>query len=335
MDEAIERRLLSDRGLSLAAGGDLASRAHALLEQQEETWPMFRQSYAALDRVQTRTIDMGDFPVRVQWNPARIVSSSANVDPAAIRARKCFLCVANLPDEQRGLLYGSSYIVLGNPFPIFREHLTIPHSTHTPQRIDEPFGTMLDLARAMQRRYLVTYNGPRSGASAPDHLHFQAGEKGFMPLEGDLERLETGGAGLSIAGGVKLTAVEAQVRRFFVLRGAEREPLVRAFLKLLAALGSVLGEKEEPMVNVLASFENGVWTVIVFPRARHRPSAYFAEGDEKILLSPAAIDCGGVLTTPLEKDFEKLTAEKIREIFGEIFIPHEAFASACALVPGR
>ena len=301
---------------------------------------MFRRSYAALDAVKTREIDMGGFTLRVQWNPARITSSSAKVDEASIRARKCFLCAANLPEEQRGLLYGSNHIVLGNPFPIFREHLTIPHLTHTPQRIDESFGTLLDLARAMQRRYLVTYNGPRSGASAPDHLHFQAGEKGFLPIEEDLERLIAGGReiarngdapGAADATEVRAYAVEAQLRRFFVLRSTFRDPLVDVFLLLLAALAGATGEKEEPMLNILAWFAGAIWTVVVFPRARHRPSVYFAEGDEKILISPAAIDCGGVLTTPLEKDFERLTASKLREIFREIFVTSELFTSATAL----
>jgi len=332
MDAAIERRLLSDRELPGFAGSDLASRAHALLEQQKETWPLFGQSYAALDQVKTRTVDMGDFSMRVQWNAARIVSSSAKVDDASIRARKCFLCVANLPVEQRGLMYGSSHIVLGNPYPIFREHLTIPHLMHTPQRIDESFGTMLELARAMQRRYLVTYNGPRSGASAPDHLHFQAGEKGFLPMEEDFERLVAEGRELSGGGAVRAYAVDAQLRRFFVLRSGMREPLIEAFLGLERALAGALGEKEEPMMNVIASFTGALWTVTVFPRARHRPSVYFAEGDAKILISPAAIDCGGVLTTPLEKDYERLTAAKIREIFQEIFITKEAFAAARALM---
>ena len=332
MDTSIERRLLSDRELSLAAGGDLALRAQALLEQQKDTWPMFRQSYAALDQVKTRTIDMGGFPVRVQWNPARIVSSSANVDAASIRRRKCFLCAANLPEEQRGLLFGSSHIVLGNPFPIFREHLTIPHCTHTPQRIDESFGTLLDLAHAMQRRYLVTYNGPRSGASAPDHLHFQAGEKGFLPIEEDLDRLAAEGDELSRGGRVRTFAVDAQLRRFFVLRSGLRDALVDAFLGLLAGLASALNEKEEPMINVLADYAGDCWTVTVFPRARHRPSVYFAEGEEKILISPAAVDCGGVLTTPLEKDFDRLNGTKIREIFREIFITREAFLSASELI---
>jgi len=336
MDTALERRLLSDRELPGAAGGDLASRARALLEQQKETWPAFRQAYAALDQVKTRAVDMGGFTVRVQWNPARMTSSSAKVDDASIRARKCFLCVANLPGEQRGLLYGGSYIVLGNPFPIFREHLTIPHLSHTPQNIGGSFGTMLDLARAMQKRYLVTYNGPRSGASAPDHLHFQAGEKGFLPLEEEIGRLLAEGRDLTGSGaagaGVRAVAIDAQLRRYFVLRSGLRDPLIDAFQRLMAALAGALGEKEEPMVNVVASFADALWTVMIFPRARHRPSVYFAEGEEKLLISPAAIDCGGVLTTPLERDFERLTAPKIREIFREIFLPNEAFASSCARI---
>ena len=330
MEPSIERLLLSDREIHLRGGSDLAARAHILLRQQKETWPLLRTGYAGLAEVRTRAIDMDDFTIRVQWNPARIVSSAARVDDESIRRRKCFLCAANLPPEQRGILFASSYIVLCNPFPIFGEHFTIPHTTHTLQRIGPSFGTMLDLAHAMQKRYTVTYNGPRSGASAPDHLHFQAGEKGFLPIEKEIAGHLPKGEVLADTKMMHVVALDAGLRRYFVLRSGERESLIGALRVVESALAGALGEKEEPMMNILVSFDRDAWTVLVFPRAKHRPSVYFAQGEERILISPAAVDCGGVLTTPLEKDFHRMTAEVIRGIFGEIFLSREVFRTACA-----
>ena len=335
MDPLIQRLILSDRELHITDSADLASRAHVLLRQQKESWPLLRTGYTGLADVRTRTLDMDGFTLRIQWNPGRIVSSSANVDPDAISRRKCFLCPANLPQEQRGVLFGGNFIVLCNPFPIFHEHLTIPHTTHTPQRIAPSFGTMLDLAHAMARRYMVTYNGPKSGASAPDHLHFQAGERGFLPLEKELDGLLAHGEALADTKTIQVVASDDGLRRLFVLRSGEKEALIGSLSVLESALAGATGEKEEPMMNILASFERGGWTVLVFPRARHRPSMYFAQGEERLLISPAAVDCGGVLTLPLEKDFQRLSAGHVREIFGEIFLPGETFQKACASLAGR
>ena len=329
MEPSIERLLLSDREIQLRGGSDLAARAHILLRQQKETWPLLRTGYDGLAEVRTRTLDMEGFTIRVQWNPARIISSSANVDDESVRRRKCFLCAANLPEEQRGILFASSYVVLCNPFPIFGEHFTIPHTTHTVQRIGPSFGTMLDLAHAMQKRYTVSYNGPRSGASAPDHLHFQAGEKGFLPIEKELPGLLSNGDILADTKTIQVVAVDAGLRHSIVLRSGERESLIGALRVVESALASATGEKEEPMMNILASFDRGEWTVLIFPRAKHRPSMYFAKGEERILISPAAVDCGGVLTTPLEKDFHRMTADVVREIFGEVFLSSETFQAAC------
>ncbi len=336
MEPSIQRVLISDRELDLRGGSDLASRAHFLLRQQKETWPLLRAGYEGLSGVRTRTIDLDDgFGVRLQWNPARIVSSSANVDPEAIRRRKCFLCPDNLPPEQRGILFGGSYLVLCNPFPIFQEHFTIPHTSHTPQRIGTSIGTMLDLAQAMHKRYTLIYNGPRSGASAPDHLHFQAGEKGFLPLEADIDRLIGEGEILVDEKMLHAVAVDAQLRRYIALRSHDRESLIVAFRAVESSFAGAAEAVEEPMMNVLAWFDQGAWTVLAFPRAKHRPSMYFAQGEAKILISPAAVDCGGVLITPLEKDFQCLTADHIREMFDEIFLPPPAFKEVRARLAGN
>ena len=72
------------------------------------------------------------------------------------------------------------------------------------------------------------------------------------------------------------------------------------------------------MINLLAWYEDGQWVVCIIPRTLHRPACYFAEGEENLLISPASVDLGGVFITPLEKDFEKITSQDIRNILQEV-----------------
>ncbi len=310
---------------SYGAGESLASISAALLSQQRETWPLLRSGYAGLASVQTRTFGFDGCVINVQFNPGRITSSAAKVDEKSIRERRCFLCLEHLPAEQRGVAFGDSYVILCNPFPIFPEHFTIPHREHIPQRIDGSFDVLLDLAKAMAGRYTLFYNGPRCGASAPDHLHFQAGLKGFMPVDTEYpEIIRRHGRVLKESDGCRVMAVDGCLRRFIALESSSWPILEREFAGLLSRLSNILPEKEEPMLNILASYEQG-WRVLVFPRAKHRPSFFFAEGDEKILISPAAVDLGGVCITPLERDFQRLTREQIAGMFQEIALGKREF----------
>ncbi|MDR0866076.1 MAG: DUF4922 domain-containing protein, partial [Candidatus Symbiothrix sp.] len=156
-----------------------------LLCDQLEEWSLVKSNYEALKNVKSKEFQFDGFIIKVQFNPARIVSSAAKIDAKSIQERKCFLCPANLPKEQTGIPFGNDYQLLVNPFPIFPEHFTIPTYKHTDQLIIHRYGDMLDLAKSMDK-YTVFYNGPKCGASAPDHAHFQAGIKGFLPLENEI-----------------------------------------------------------------------------------------------------------------------------------------------------
>jgi hypothetical protein len=300
-----------------------------LLRTQKESWPRLRQGYDGLDRVTSRRMEFDGVTIRLEYNPARIVSTSAPVDERSVRERKCFLCTANLPPAQRGILYGEDHIILCNPFPIFREHFTIPHRQHTPQRINGMFGRFLALARDLHPRYTVLYNGPRSGASAPDHQHFQAGERGFLEIEPEYVRLIGGGRTLAGDAGSRVIAVDDGLRRWFAIEGGHAGRVSAAFDRIALSLSAGAQTPDEPMMNILAWYAEGKWSVLVFPRARHRPSFYFAEGDARIMISPAGTDCGGVCVTPVEKDFDRLTPETVRQMYGEIMIAPDLFASAC------
>ncbi len=298
-----------------------AAASERLLVDQRHEWPMCSKGYSTLTGVITRTFEYDGFHLSVQFNPGRMTSTSAKVDKDSIASRKCFLCIENLPPEQRSLSFSDDFHILVNPFPIFPEHFTLPSKKHVPQEIASSFPVMLDFARELSDRYTVFYNGPRCGASAPDHLHFQAGTRNFMTIERDLQNLiSTYGVVLLSAETMKLTAVDDGMRKMMVLQSGDKEATNSTFQKLLSVLQN---DTEEPMLNILAWYELDVWNVVVFLRKKHRPECYFAEGDERIMLSPASVDIGGVGVIPVEDDFKRITADTLADILQEVFVSKE------------
>ncbi|MDR1585389.1 MAG: DUF4922 domain-containing protein [Prevotellaceae bacterium] len=285
-----------------------------LIESQLKEWDLARQNYANLSKVKTKTFSFGDFEIRVQFNPARIVSSAAKIDAKSIRERRCFLCPQNLPPEQRGIAFGRDYQILVNPFPIFPQHLTVPSLRHTGQLIFDRYGDMLDLAEALED-FVVFYNGPKCGASAPDHLHFQAGNKTFLPLEKDLQHIER--KIIASKGTLLCYQLENYLRRVIVIESTEKQRVVEQFNTLYASLETRDGETE-PMLNIVSWYGGGRWTSCIFPRKVHRPKCFFAEGGENLLISPASVDLGGVFILPQEKDFEKITKNDIKAVLEEV-----------------
>ena len=293
---------------------------NAFFESQLAEWEFARRNFEALRRIETKTFDLDGFLIRVQFNPARIVSSAAKVDAASVVARKCFLCSENQPPEQRGLPWGDGYRVLVNPYPIFARHFTIPAAEHVPQSIADRYGDMLALARCFDWE-VVFYNGPRCGASAPDHAHFQAVGKGAMPLEAEVGRFAT--EKVLEASGAAAYAIRDYLRGGFVIRSADASAAAACFGKLYEAL-EVLPADAEPMMNVLTWYDSDGWTSCVFPRTKHRPACFYGEGATDLLVSPASVDLAGVMIVPRKDDFVKITAENIRAIFNEVCIDDSA-----------
>ena len=294
----------------------------SLFDEQLSSWEQAAGNYAALANVKVRSVDVGGFPFKIQFNPARIVSSAAKVDAKSIQERRCFLCAANRPAVQKGLNYscnGEDYEILINPFPIFPKHLTIPVIKHTDQLISGRFGAMLDLAEKLAG-YTLFYNGPKCGASAPDHFHFQAGNRGFLPIE---ERFHSLGKRVLFKGDdVALYGVNSFYNGMIAMVSSSVSQAESLFDKIYNSLPLHEGESE-PMVNILCWYERGEWITVIFAREKHRPACYFSEGEDNILLSPASVDLGGVLITPLEKDFEKIGEREIACIMGEISVSEE------------
>jgi ATP adenylyltransferase/5',5'''-P-1,P-4-tetraphosphate phosphorylase II len=271
----------------------LNNEVDRLFKKQLTVWPAATTNYKALELVKEKTLDVNGCLYKVQFNPARIISSAAKNDPDFIRQRKCFLCSENRPPEQRGIPFNGRYTILVNPYPIFPRHLTIPSVEHTPQAIASRFGDMLGLAQQLDD-YILFYNGPKCGASAPDHFHFQAGNKGFLPIENDPDRYHA----------IRFTS-------------ANKQDILTRFEQIYNTL-PLPHHEIEPMFNLLIWYENGQWTTCLFPRTKHRPACYMAPGDTNLLITPGSVEMGGVFITPLEKDFERITAKDIFDILHEV-----------------
>jgi hypothetical protein len=303
----------------------LADQAHQLFQEQVQQWPLLRDGHRALATAQFREFRFDGFVIKLQFNPGRLTSSAAPVDEASIRARPCFLCRANRPQQQRELLVADDLVMLCNPFPIFPEHFTIPTLTHAPQRLLPRLDAMLDLAQRMSPLYTIFYNGPRCGASAPDHLHFQAGTRGFMPIDREYDSLPK--RHLTDINGARIFAIERYLRPCIAIESGVASSMRAAVQRITDAWRRVAGDgHDEPMMNVLVTYDSGTgWRTIIFPRTKHRPSFYEMTGEARILLSPAAVDLGGVCITPVQRDFERLTRDQLEMILREVTLGPERF----------
>ena len=302
---------------------NLNEQTLALVCQQQSVWAVVKQNYNALKLVQTKSFDFGHFKIIVQFNPERIRSSAANTNKLAIAARPCFLCLKNLPKEQKGIIFRNNYIILTNPFPIFTKHLTISRLEHTPQLIQAYIGDMLELSKELFD-FTVFYNGPRCGASAPDHFHLQAGIKGLMPIEYELTNLERKHSEIIFQNNkTKIIAVENYLRPFISVISESMDEGIDQTKRIINFLNNELND--EPMLNILCNFEEGRWRIIIFPRSKQRPSHFFRTDNKQLTVSPASAELGGVLVLPDEDDFSKIKSKDIEEIFNEVTMSLDHF----------
>jgi hypothetical protein len=288
----------------------------SLFTRQLQEWELARINYSLLEKVRTRKLDFGTFKVSVQFNPERMRSSAAKVDARSIGERPCFLCGKNRPKEQRGLSFENKLTFLVNPFPIFNRHLTIPSDDHIDQRIGNNFSAMLSLSRSIPS-FTVFYNGPGCGASAPDHFHFQAGNKGLLPLEKDFMDGKHSKM-LFSRQGLEVWKWKNYLRGIITLKGNNRDKLNRVFDRLYEKVSEVQPDWPEPMLNILAGYEQGEWLIHIIPRKLHRPAQFFMPGSDQLIVSPAAVDLGGVVITPREEDFNRITGNDIEDIFRQV-----------------
>ena len=296
-----------------------------LIDRQLASWPEAARRYSDLREVKTKEITIGGMPVRVQYNPARAVSTLARTDAASIATRPCFLCRENRPQQQESMPFegcdGRRYEILVNPFPIFPEHFTVPAVDHVPQRIAGRFPDMLRLADTFPDM-TVFYNGPESGASAPDHFHFQMGCRGFLPVERHFGLL--GPRTVMRPGAAVIALTSAYIPGLPVITAPDAKSAEAAFLRVLRSL-PVSPRTGEPKLNILCWKEQDtcpesrqpVFRILVIPRKAHRPSCYYAPEGEAVRISPASVDLGGVFIVPVEEDFRRTDAEVLQSIIRE------------------
>ncbi|MBR5725460.1 MAG: DUF4922 domain-containing protein [Muribaculaceae bacterium] len=299
---------------------DYSSVVNKLITRQLRDWDVAGANYAALDQVAVRTLQMGDSTIKLQFNPERRRSSAAKIDKRSLSRRKCFLCTENQPAKQKAVLWGDHYKIQVNPYPIFKRHLTIADLRHLPQRLTGRVGDMMLLAKDLPD-FVIFYNGPQCGASAPDHMHFQAGAKGEMPLCDEMEHATTHLLADTDEGFIGY--VDMLGRSLFTIETSTQRAAERYALRLLDLLPLPEGA-EEPMVNVLCwwSKTDRLWHLVFFPRRKHRPACY-GEGEGQLLLSPASVDLGGLWAIPERKDFDALTPDMIQALYDELCLSRQ------------
>ena len=288
--------------------------------RQLEKWEAARQRYHDLRSAKTRELVVGTYSIQVQWNPARMVSTGAKMDQKTIAERPCFLCEKNRPKEQIKKEVDGQYELLVNPFPILQQHFTIPSLKHQPQRILESYGEIHKLLEEYPEM-MVFYNGPQCGASAPDHAHFQAGTSGLLPLQKSWQRLSRNLTPLiSLNDDEDISLIDEYPCTALLIRSRSQYGDEQLFRRLYEALPAT---EPEPMMNIVSWRSNDDFLSVVFPRTKHRPDCYYKEGNEQFIISPGALDMAGLIITPRQEDYERLTPEIALGILDEITLKGE------------
>ena len=269
---------------------------HRFLQEQLAAVPIANANYEKLKQIKTKEFDFGDYKIYVHFNPARAVSSLAKLDAKSIAERPCFLCTKNRIEGQSAIDFKEKYDICINPFPICDEHFTVVSKIHEPQSIEGKLRDFLDLAKQYSD-FIALFNGAKSGASAPDHMHFQLVNKDYFPYP-----IET-----------QMPGVVEKI----VLCSNHADELEAKVKAQLAALQRQ-GELPASHTNLFCEYKNNQWVFTIFPRIQHRPRQFFSEGDDRLMMSPGAIDMTGHLIAAREEDFEKITKEVIVDIFEQI-----------------
>lgn len=301
------------------------------IKSQLEKWELCRNNHMALDKTETKTFNIDGNKIKAQFNPARAVSTLAKIDKSSIAARPCFLCNKNKPEEQDSIIIdtGIKFNIRINPYPILPGHLTISSEEHIPQTLADKTDMQLTVRIHQSvedyfgKGYAIFYNGAQCGASAPDHFHFQAVKANDIPFieqwdnifKSAIEDSSAKMYGGDICKSYSINGYICPIKVFTSLSGNIDPDLLNQYLDSLPKHEN----ETEPRYNMFAwRRDNGMFTIAYFPRKEHRPSCYFAEGARQILVSPGALDMGGLIVTPRKEDFDKIDEKEIRKIYNEV-----------------
>jgi hypothetical protein len=300
----------------------LRQRIDDLFAQQRSTWPALRDGEAALAHLERKTLTSDGESIIVQVNPARRRSTQANTDAKAVAARACFLCPENMPPEERGVAF-EDLVLLPNPFPILPLHCTIADRIHRPQQIRGRVATFLHLAQKIGPDMAALYNGPRCGASAPDHFHLQAARASDIPILGQLPMIMSG----------RLVVPHSTFgRNMLIISGTSAADVAVNIERSIDALRQIEATGDEPMFNLVAQFDAGRYAVALFPRVAHRPACYFATGPDQLLVSPAVLEMCGILVATEPDHFARIDARVARGIYEEVSISANRFSELVAAI---
>jgi len=297
--------------------------------RQIDTWDEARLHFKELQQVKTRDLLADGLAIKVQFNPARMVSTGAKIDKTSIKERPCFLCEKNRPAEQMSKKIDSRFELLLNPFPILPHHFTIPALKHQPQTIQGNYGEMHKILERFPD-LMVFYNGPRCGASAPDHMHFQAGSPGVVPLQAEWQRLSrTLTPVLMLNNDEGIWTIDEYIVPALLIKSRSQDTDERLFRKLYKVMPVAKGDSE-PMMNILSWRSGDDFLSVVLPRRKHRPDCYGNENDGQMMISPGALDMAGLIITPRQQDFERITAAQAESILKEVALDETTFADIVA-----
>jgi hypothetical protein len=321
-----ERVLIHD--VNGSEGADFRSRVEGLIARQKAQWPLLRDNLRKLGENKGKTVELHGFPIYVHCHPHRIESTTARVDDVSIRQRACKLCVEQLFDGQEGIACGDRFVILCNPYPVLDKHLTIVDRMHVEQAIAGRLAPLLRLSEALGESFVVFYNGPQCGASAPDHFHVQAVPRSGVPIFDHLAAIERNSTQavqkkwIAGCGGGEAFTLDGYHVRLIVFRGNEAAALAQHVQQSLDEFAGLTGTSREPLVNILITFDRPDWCVYLFPRARHRPACYL---DGTLTVSPASLDMGGCFVVPVEEHFDRIGVAQLAEVFAEVTLPAELF----------
>ena len=281
-------------------------------------------NYEALGGVEKKDMTIDGFPAQLFFNPARVRSVMADVSPEALQKRACFLCPDGIEEHQLTHNWdsptGHTYYIRVNPFPIFSPHFTVSSSVHERQELSPHLESMLHLAKELPEM-TIFYNGPMCGASAPDHMHFQAVPRHSLPIE---DHFDTNYANAILVQEADLQDHLAAVKRILAMGTIPKEASQTGSL----TIGASHAEEYEPRWNIVTWYEtassydglasSSKFNTIVFFRRESRPMCFFAPEEERILFSPATVEMGGIGIVANRESFDRLTPDKLRDIIREV-----------------
>lgn len=302
-----------------------ATRLRNFIKHQAASWQELNHARNHLKHIQTRRVMLNHLDVTLQHNPKRIKSTSSKVDTTSIEQRACFICTENLYPMQKALPYKTDWLILCNPFPIFDDHLVVSHNTHCPQRILPAIEAMTSFVKETGFAFTAFFNGADAGASAPDHCHFQACPAGSIPIERQIAGLVKSGSPLlsPLPGEPPGFAALLDERAVFICISEDPAPVNRFIEIMCRSLQQFSRSEGEPSVNVIVSGYRKGLTAILFPRRTHRPACYYETGDAQILVSPGAVDVGGLIIMPRETDFLSIDPKTVLDIFKQVCLDDE------------